>query len=80
MIENKIFKANFFPKHTYILKVIGKGFGRNQIRLMMGTLIKLGRGDVSLQYIKDSLKLESTEVMDYIAPASGLILNKIEFD
>jgi len=80
LIENKIFIANFFPKHTYILKVIGKGFGRNQIRLMMGALIKLGRGDVSLQYIKDSLKLESTEVMDYIAPASGLILNKIEFD
>ena len=46
---------------------------------MMGALIKLGRGDISLEYIKDSLKPESIEVMDYIAPASGLILNKIEF-
>jgi len=80
LIENNIFQANFFPKHTYILKVIGKGFGRNQIRLMMGALIKLGRGDISLQYIEDSLKPESAVVMDYIAPASGLILNKIEFD
>ena len=80
LIENNIFEANFFPKHTYILKVIGKGFGRNQIRLMMGALIKLGRGDISLQYIEDSLKPESSVVMDYIAPASGLILNKIEFD
>jgi len=80
LIENSIFKANFFPKHTYILKVRGKGFGRNQIRLMMGALIQLGRGDISLQYIEDSLKPESAVVMDYIAPASGLILNKIEFD
>ncbi|MBE9489583.1 MAG: tRNA pseudouridine(38-40) synthase TruA, partial [Bacteroidetes bacterium] len=41
---------------------------------------KLGRGEISLDYIRQSLKPESTEVMDYIAPASGLILNKIEFD
>ena len=46
----------------------------------MGALIKLGRGDITLQYIIDSLKPESKEVMDYIAPASGLILNKIEFE
>lgn len=78
--ENDLFKANFFPDQSYILKVRGKGFMRNQIRLMMGALIKLGRGDISLKYIEDSLKPESTEVMDYIAPASGLILNKIEFE
>ncbi len=80
LIENKLFTANFFPDKTYILRVRGKGFGRNQIRLMMGVLIKLGRGEVTLNYIEESLKPESKEVMDYIAPASGLILNKIEFD
>lgn len=80
LIENKIYTANFFPDKTYMLRVRGKGFGRNQIRLMMGVLIKLGRGEVTLKYIEDSLKPESKEVMDYIAPASGLILNKIEFE
>jgi len=80
LIENKIFTASFFPKKTFLLRVRGKGFGRNQIRLMMGVLIKLGRGEVTLKYIEDSLKPESKEVMDYIAPASGLILNKIEFE
>ena len=80
LVENTVFKANFFPEHTYLLRVIGKGFGRNQIRLMMGALIKLGRGEISLDYLRQSLKPESTEVMDYIAPASGLILNKIEFE
>jgi len=80
LFENNIFSANFFPEKSYILRVKGKGFMRNQIRLMMGALIKLGRGDISLEYIKDSLKPESEEVMEYIAPASGLILNKIEFE
>lgn len=80
LIENTIYTANFFPERSYMLRVTGKGFGRNQIRLMMGALIKLGRGDITLDYIEQSLLPESTEVMDFIAPASGLILNKIEFE
>jgi tRNA pseudouridine38-40 synthase len=80
LVENTEITASFFPRNTYLLQVKGKGFGRNQIRLMMGALIKLGRGEITLDYIRQSLKPESTEVMDYIAPASGLILNKIEFD
>ena len=79
IVENDMFKANFFPEKSYILRVRGKGFMRNQIRLMMGTLIKLGRGDITIEYVQNSLKPDSKEVMDYIAPASGLILNKIEF-
>jgi tRNA pseudouridine38-40 synthase len=80
LVENTLFTANFFPETSYLLRVRGKGFGRNQIRLMMGALIKLGRGEISLDYIKESLLPDSKAVMDYIAPASGLILNKIEFD
>jgi len=79
LVENTLYTANFFPDKSYVLKVIGKGFGRHQIRLMMGALIKLGRGAIDLEYIKNSLKPESDYVMDYIAPASGLILHKIEF-
>jgi len=80
LLENILYTASFFPEKSYVLKVIGKGFGRHQIRLMMGALIKLGRGEIDLEYIKNSLKSENLEVMDYIAPASGLILHKIEFN
>ena len=80
LVENTLYTASFFPKQSFILKVVGKGFGRHQIRLMMGALIKLGRGEIDMDYIKNSLKLESEYVMDYIAPASGLILHKIEFE
>ena len=80
IIDNNLFTANFFPEKSFLLRVIGKGFGRNQIRLMMGALIKLGHGEITLDYIKTTLAPESREHMDYIAPASGLILNKIDFE
>jgi tRNA pseudouridine38-40 synthase len=79
LVDNNLYTANFFPKQSYILKVVGKGFGRHQIRLMMGALIKLGKGEIDIEFIKNSLKPKSNHVMDYIAPASGLILHKIKF-
>ncbi|GGI57504.1 tRNA pseudouridine synthase A [Winogradskyella haliclonae] len=80
IVENTDYTANFFPEKSYVLKVRGKGFMRNQIRLMFGVLIKLGRGEVDLDYIQMSLSNDSIEVMDYIAPASGLILHAIDFE
>ena len=79
IVENTIYTANYFPKQSYILRVKSEGFMRNQIRLMMGTLIDLGKGKLTLDDIRNSLLPESTVKMDYIAPASGLILNKIDF-
>lgn len=80
IIDNDVYTANFFPEQSYVYRVIGKGFMRNQIRLMFGALIKLGRGEVTLDYIENTLKQESEEVMDYIAPASGLILHTVNFE
>lgn len=80
LVENTFYSANFFPETSYVLRVRGKGFMRNQIRLMMGTLINLGKGKIDLEIIKSSLLPENTFKMDYIAPASGLILKKIAFE
>lgn len=79
IIENTIYKASFFPESSYIFKVHASGFGQNQIRLMMGALVQIGKHEVDFETIKKSLKLESSEIFNYIAPASGLILNSIEF-
>ena len=72
--------ANYFPEKSYVLRVKGKGFMRNQIRLMMGALLDLGKGNLSLEIISKSLEQDCFIKLDYIAPASGLILNSIEFD
>ena len=80
LVENTIYTANYFPKNSYILRVKGKGFMRNQIRLMMGALIDLGKGKLALETILQSLEQDCFIKLEHIAPASGLILNKIEFD
>jgi len=79
IVKNTMYTANFFPNKSYILKVRGKGFMRNQIRIMMGTLIDLGKGKLTLKDIENSLKPKNTIKMEYIAPASGLILKSLQF-
>ena len=78
--ENREITASFFPEETFLFRVAGKGFLRNQIRLMMGALIQLGRGELSLTDIEDSLYPENKILMDYIAPGSGLMINSISFE
>ncbi len=77
--EDTEITASFFPKNTYAFRVSGEGFLRHQVRLMMGTLILVGRGELSLQDFKKSLKADVEMQMDFLAPASGLILNKVDF-
>jgi len=80
IIENKLISASFFPEISYIFRVVGKGFMRNQIRLMIGILVSLGKGEVSLEFIRETLKLESEIKLEYIAPPSGLMVNKVDFE
>lgn len=80
IVENTIYTANFFPEKSYILRVKGKGFMRNQIRLIMGALIEVGQGKRTLKDIESSLTPEFEGNIYYVAPASGLILKGIEFE
>ncbi|MBC2714830.1 MAG: tRNA pseudouridine synthase A [Desulfobacteraceae bacterium] len=78
--ENTMYKASFFPDKSYAYVIRSKGFLRYQVRLIMGQLLSLGRGEISLNDIRKSLKGNDNQPLRHIVPASGLILNKIEFD
>ncbi|MCH3884598.1 tRNA pseudouridine synthase A [Tenacibaculum aquimarinum] len=79
--KNTEITASFFPKESFVLIVKGSGFLRNQIRLIMGALHDLGKGEFDLEFIKQSLKPDSNiEFLKNIAPASGLHLHNIEFE
>ena len=78
--ENTLYQASFFPDTSFVYHVHGKGFMRNQIRLMMGQLLRLGRGEISLDDIRNSLLKPDEIPLDSIAPPSGLILNRVVFD
>lgn len=72
--------ANFFPEKTYIMEFIGKGFLRNQVRLMVGALVMLGSNEITLEDLRLSLIGEDFTLFSFIAPASGLILKDINID
>lgn len=78
--ENDILKANFFPENSFALHVKGKGFMRYQIRMIMGALIQLGRGELLFSNIEESLSDDNKVQLTYVAPGSGLHLNKLEFE
>jgi tRNA pseudouridine38-40 synthase len=78
--ENMVFQASFFPEKSYVYHIHSRGFMRNQIRLMMGQLLRLGRGEIGLEDIRQSLENPDEDTFDYIAPASGLMLNKVNFE
>ena len=71
--------ANFFPEQSYVLRIKGKGFMRYQIRMIMGALVQLGKGELSLDGIRASLLSDADMVLKTIAPGSGLILNELTF-
>jgi tRNA pseudouridine38-40 synthase len=80
IVNNDIYYANFFPEISLVFHVHGKGFMRQQIRLMMGALVRLGRGEISLNDIKISLEGGEAKTAGFIVPSSGLILNRVRFE
>lgn len=79
IIENTELTASFFPEKSYLMKVKGIGFKRNQIRLMMGMLIEIGRHEKSWDEFMATLNGENRIKLMYNAPASGLQLYKVDF-
>lgn len=80
IVTNDILTANFFPEQSYVLKIKGTGFMRYQVRMIMGALVQLGKSELSLEDIDNSLREGSTMVLKSIAPGSGLILNELQFN
>lgn len=77
--ENKELTASFFPEESFVFKVSSAGFMRHQVRLMMGQIIRVGRGEISLEEFEEDLNNPKPEFFRYIAPAAGLMLHSVEF-
>ena len=78
--DNTRFVDDFTPKEAFVFKVRSKGFLRYQVRLMVGALVDVGRGTMTLEDLKETLEDFNGTQIRHIAPSSGLILHKVEFD
>lgn len=79
LVENTFYTASFFPKKSYALSVLGSGFKRYQIRLMMGVLLDVGKGKVDLNFVQQTLDPSQRIKLEHVAPASGLQLYDVKF-
>lgn len=59
---------------------IGTGFLRYQVRMMMQTLIEVGRGKLKPEDVKVMLDKKDKEACRYNAPAQGLYLVKVYYE
>ena len=60
------------------ITVSAKSFLHSQVRIMVGTLIDIGKGNIN-KSIEEIIKLKQREHAGQTAPASGLFLKKIEY-
>ena len=65
------------PQPTYCFRVRGRGFLRQMVRLMMGALVKVGRGKCSKSQIVDYLLHPQGDKLGPTAPAGGLYLKEV---
>lgn len=73
-----------FPTPFYTYRVVGSGFLKQMVRLIVGTLIKGCEGRLSEAQIKDSLQKNQVRVdadshLAAVAPAKGLFLRNVEY-
>ena len=62
-----------------ILNVSAKSFLHSQVRIMVGTLVEVGKGKFNSSDVKDIIKSRDRSKAGATAPAQGLYLLKVEY-
>jgi tRNA pseudouridine38-40 synthase len=69
----------FIPESAFTFSVKGAGFLRYQVRIMMGALLDLGLGKISLEELIGAFDSKESGPIAIAVPAYGLVLEKVEF-
>ncbi len=65
--------------HGIEIRVTGNGFLYNMVRIIAGTLIDVGRGQIEVSAMEGILEARNREAAGPTAPAKGLALEEIRF-
>ncbi len=61
------------------IRIRGNGFLYNMVRIIVGTLLRVGRGFYTPEQVKDILEAENRQAAGVTAPPQGLVLVGIEY-
>lgn len=62
------------------IRITGNGFLYNMVRIIVGTLIRVGRGFYEPEKVKEILEAKDRKAAAVTAPAHGLMLVKIDYE
>ncbi|ALC83364.1 MULTISPECIES: tRNA pseudouridine(38-40) synthase TruA [Bacillus] len=60
--------------------IVGNGFLYNMVRIIVGTLLAVGSGKISLDHITDIIEAKNRQAAGKKAPAHGLYLWQVNYD
>ena len=66
-------------RNEIVIRVAGRGFLYNMVRIIAGTLMEVGRGHIAPEEVKTILEAKDRQAAGPTAPACGLTLVKYEF-
>lgn len=72
-------KQDVKDSNKYIVKFIGNGFLRYQVRNMVGILFKVGQEKIKPEKVKEILESKSRKKNGVTAPAEGLYLVNVKY-
>lgn len=83
ILECEIFEVpqgawEMLPAH-YVFKIVGTGFLKQMVRLLVGALWSVGRGKISLEEFRSSLSSVKVKRLGPVAPPEGLYMVRVNY-
>ncbi len=66
------------PSH-YVFRIVGNGFLKQMVRLLMGALWNVGRGKITMEQLQNSLGPRRVQRLGPVAPPNGLYLVRVNY-
>lgn len=78
--EREIYRCDLEKSGNIIqMTVTGNGFLYNMVRIMAGTLVSIGRGDIEPERLKEIIASKERRQAGITAPPEGLVLERVEY-
>lgn len=68
------------PIKGYVLKIVGNGFLKQMVRMIMGAIVSVGQGRTSFCEIEQELKNPSEKRLGITAPGQGLYMVNVDYE
>ena len=67
-------------KEELVIRITGDGFLQNMVRIIVGTLLEVGKGTMEPEKVKEILAAKDRKLAGPMAPAKGLILISVKYE